>query len=85
MHRGNDVTAYGNKLRSIAAASLPAEIPAGARGIIPDADGTISISDRDGSNVQSGFPVRAGVDIPVAAERIVSVSGPTKIFYTLAV
>ena len=83
MHRGNDVTAYGNKLRSIAAASLPAEIPHNARAVWFDADGTITVTDRDGGSAVTGFAVKADVELKFVPERIAAMSGATKLFYTI--
>lgn len=77
----NNPDSLGRKLRS--SASFPFIMPANAKLCWFDVDGTVTISDEDGSNSQTGFAVKADIALKFLPERVASPSGPTKIYYVI--
>jgi hypothetical protein len=56
-----------------------ADLPAGVKAVVFDANGTMSYKNATGSAI-TGYPVSAGVPLPFIPTRITAMTGPTKCF-----
>lgn len=77
----NNPDSLGRKLRVLGA--VPIAVPNRAKIVWTDTDGTLTITDADGSNSVAGVATKAGVPLPFVPERIAALSGATTIYYAL--
>lgn len=75
----------GSKVRVITVGDLPWDrsTVVNVKAMFPDVDGTISVTDADSTNAQTGISVKAGVVLNFIPERITAFGTITKLYYVL--
>lgn len=59
------------------------DLPASAKGVTFDADGTITVERRGGGDIVAGVPVIKGLPLIFVPGRVTAMSGPTKCFVAI--
>lgn len=80
LKRSSNPTQFGGTIREWTPGST--NLPADVRAVIFNGDGTVNLTNQDGTTV-AAFPVVANTCLPVIPLKITAMSGPTKCYLVI--